>query len=276
MSHYKLIDIGLNLTNRQFNHDREQVIKQAVSMGVETMIVTGTSLEQSQQAQQLALLYPGILYATAGIHPHDASSFCPQSIPSLAHLLKQTNVRAVGECGLDFNRNYSTPAEQLYCFEVQLELAVEFQLPVFLHQRDAHSDFMRLIKKYRSGLVDAVAHCFTGDQRELEAYLNEDLYIGITGWLCDERRGQALQQCVHLIPDNRLMIETDAPYLFPRDLKLGVDDLLTGKKKNKRKRNEPQYLPHILQRLAGYRDMGEAQLAQLTVQNSRRFFSIAE
>ena len=271
-----MIDIGVNLTNAQFRRDIDTVIYNAVKQGVDTMIVTGTSVEVSQEASQLCLQYPHNLYCTAGIHPHDASTFDAHSIEQLSSLLKQKQVVAVGECGLDFNRNFSTPDEQLYCFEQQLQLAVELKMPVFLHQRDAHEEYLRLIKKYRSGLVDAVAHCFTGGRDELASYLELDLYIGITGWLCDERRGKELQDCVAMIPKDRVMVETDAPFLFPRDLQLSNEqrDAKGKKKKNSRRRNEPQYLPHIIRSLARYMDIEEAELGRLTVENSRRFFRL--
>ena len=144
-----IVDIGLNLTNSQFKNDIEDVINNAVAANVEKMIITGTTIDQSQLAQQLAMQYHDVLYSTAGIHPHDASSFAQNSMTQLSTLLQHDNVVAVGECGLDYNRNYSTPAEQLSCFEAQLELAVEYKMPVFLHQRDANIDFLRLIKKYR-------------------------------------------------------------------------------------------------------------------------------
>lgn len=270
-----MIDIGLNLTSSQFQNDIDTVIKNALLADVTTMIVTGTSIEKSQQALDLTAQYPNSLYATAGIHPHDASTLTSQSIQQLMTLLNEDRVLAVGECGLDFNRNFSTPAEQLSCFEVQLELAVELQMPVFLHQREAKSDFINLIKKYRTGLVNGVAHCFTGGGEELEAYLEQDLYIGITGWLCDERRGKDLQDCVHLIPDNRLMVETDAPYLFPRNLKLPNDASLTGKQKKKmRSRNEPQYLPHIVQTLAELSNKNMTELVLATTENAKCFFRL--
>ena len=270
-----MIDIGLNLTSAQFKNDVDEVIKNAVVNGVETMIVTGTSVAQSQTAHQLALQYPDSLYSTAGIHPHDAKSFSQHSIEQLMALLKHKKIVAVGECGLDFNRNFSTPDDQLSCFEIQLELAVELQMPVFLHQRDAHSDFLRLIKKYRPNLVDAVAHCFTGGQAELESYLEEDLHIGITGWLCDERRGKELQDCVAIIPGDKIMVETDAPYLFPRDLRLPVNETLPQKKKkNSRSRNEPQYLPHIIKTLAQFMGRDELELDRITTENARRFFRV--
>jgi len=246
-----MIDIGLNLTSTQFKYDINEVIENALNAGVENMIVTGTNIEKSLTAQQLTIQYPDCLYATAGIHPHDAKLYSQESLKQLAALLTMPRVVAIGECGLDYNRNFSSRSDQLSCFEAQLELAVELKMPVFLHQREAHKDFIRLIKKYRTGLSDGVAHCFTGGQAELESYLELELSIGITGWLCDERRGKSLQQCVDLIPENKIMVETDAPYLFPRDLKLPDDESLHGKKKKKKySRNEPQYLPHIVKTLA--------------------------
>ncbi|MCU7835911.1 MAG: TatD family hydrolase [gamma proteobacterium symbiont of Taylorina sp.] len=270
-----MIDIGVNLTSVRFQNDIDDVIENALQAGIESMIVTGTNVEKSRLAQQLTMQYPDCLYSTAGIHPHDASLYTQESLEQLTALLEMHRVVAVGECGLDYNRNFSTRAEQLSCFEAQLELAVELKLPVFLHQREAHNDLVHLIKKYRSGLVGGVAHCFTGGQAELESYLDLDLSIGITGWLCDERRGKELQDCVALIPDDKIMVETDAPYLFPRDLKLATDESLSGKKKKKnRSRNEPQYLPHITKTLEKYMHKDELVLTRLTIANSKKFFRL--
>lgn len=271
-----MIDIGLNLTSSQFRNDIDQVLNDAQEAGIVTMIVTGTSVESSLKAYELTNRYPNLLYSTAGIHPHDAKTLTADSLVQLRQLLSHNNVLAVGECGLDFNRNFSTPSDQLSCFEKQLELAVELQMPIFLHQRDAQKDFLRLLKKYRSGLVDGVAHCFTGGRAELEDCLEQELHIGITGWLCDDQRGKALQNCVALIPDNKLMIETDAPYLFPKDLNSPLVEALPGKKKKfSRKRNEPKYLPHILKTLSRLTHKTESELAHLTTENARRFFRLA-
>ena len=133
-------------------------------------------------------------------------------------------IAAVGECGLDYNRNFSPPEAQRKCFEDQLTLAAELGKPVFLHERDAFSDFSSILKQYRTSLPGAVVHCFTGGQTEaearfvLEAYLTIDCYIGITGWINDERRGSHLIPLLKTIPADRLLLETDAPYLLPRNL----------------------------------------------------------
>ena len=235
-----LIDIGVNLTGSSFIDDLDQVVKSAVDDGVEKMLVTGTDVLHSQAALSLAQRYPGILYATAGIHPHHASECQPADINRIHELAHAPEVVAMGECGLDYNRNYSSPDAQRSCFEQQLQLAVDVQKPVFLHQRDAHGDYVRLLKKYLNNIPSAVAHCFTGTEQQLHEYLDMGLYIGITGWICDERRGQALKSMVKQIPLGRLMLETDAPYLLPRDLP----------EKPKSRRNEPKYLPHICETVA--------------------------
>ncbi|MCK4711023.1 MAG: TatD family hydrolase [Gammaproteobacteria bacterium] len=259
-----LVDIGVNLTSNRFDKDIDEVIKSAVEAGVGKMVVTGTNIHESEKAVALIQKYPGVLYSTAGIHPHDAKTFSKGSISELSRLLENDNVVAVGECGLDFNRNFSTPSDQLICFEAQLELAVEKQMPVFLHQRDAHKDFIKILSSYIDQLPAAVAHCFTGSGNELKAYLEMGLYIGITGWVCDERRGQELRSILNTIPLDRLMFETDAPYLLPRDVK----------PKPKSNRNEPKYLSHICQVVADSYAVDFAVIAEKSYQNSDRFFNL--
>jgi len=259
-----MIDIGVNLTNSRFDKDLPIVLEQAKQAGLSSLIVTGTNIVESEQALTLSKSYPDFLYCTAGIHPHDASSMDQQAIIKLRELLTQPEVKAVGECGLDFNRNYSTPLEQEKAFITQLELAVEFQLPVFMHERDASSKFIELVSPYLKQLPNAVVHCFTGTQAELEQYLALDLHIGITGWICDERRGQHLLDIVKMIPDNRLMIETDSPYLLPRSMR----------PKPKSSRNEPKYLPYIAKTIAEARQQDLQSLIMNTQKTSNTFFNL--
>jgi TatD DNase family protein len=261
-----MIDIGVNLTNKRFQKDINEVIANARQAGVSNMIITGTNLSESQSAVQLAQAFPDFLFSTAGIHPHDASSFDKNSSTQLRELAKNPSVKAIGECGLDFNRNYSTPAEQEYAFIAQLELAVELQLPVFMHERDANQRFIELLTPYMSQLPNAVLHCFTGDEFDLQRALEIDLHIGITGWICDERRGEHLLELVKLIPDNRLMIETDSPYLLPRSMR----------PKPKSSRNEPKYLPYIAQTIAHARQQNIEQFILQTTQTSQAFFNIGK
>jgi len=257
------IDIGVNLTGSSFNSDLDDVVQRALDAGISQMIVTGTDIHHSQAALQLSRNYPGVLISTAGVHPHHASEFDNNTISSLRGLCAEASVVAVGECGLDYNRNYSTPAEQRSAFEAQLQLACELKLPVFLHQRDAHDDFVSIISEYRDDLAGAVAHCFTGSVDEALEYVAMDMYIGITGWICDERRGGDLQHAVKSIPVERIMLETDAPYLLPRDLQ---------QQPVHKRRNEPCYLPHICEVAAKYMGVDHQQLAHVALENTRKFF----
>ena len=259
------IDIGVNLTGSSFRNDLDDVVQRALDVDVSQMIVTGTDLHHSKAALELTRQYPGILMSTAGLHPHHASEFDDNTIVVLRDLCAAEPVVAVGECGLDYNRNYSRPAEQRLAFEAQLQLACELQLPVFLHQRDAHDDFVSMIGEYGSELAGAVAHCFTGPGDEALEYVEMGLYIGITGWICDDRRGSDLQHAVSAIPVERIMLETDAPYLLPRDLE---------HEPVQKRRNEPCYLPHICETTAKYMGMENRVLAQAALENTRRFFAV--
>ncbi len=259
-----LVDIGANLTHESFEPDLEAVIARAGDVGVTRMIVTGSDVAHSTAAARLAARHAGVLYATAGIHPHHAGEFTQADLPRLRALATTPGAVAIGECGLDHYRNYASPAAQERAFAAQLELAVELQLPLFLHQRDAHDQFMGILKNFRDQLGHAVAHCFTAGQRELWAYLDLDLHIGITGWICDERRGSHLETLVRDIPEDRLMLETDAPYLLPRDLR----------PRPKSRRNEPAYLPHILAKVAACRETTPQALAASTTATAERFFNL--
>ncbi len=257
-----LIDIGLNLTHDTFDHDRDEVLTRAHEVGVEYMLITGSSLASTQAAIDLVKRYPQRLRATAGIHPHHAAEFPSTSRDDLLGLLMQPEVVATGECGLDYFRDLSPHADQERVFRLQLELACVSHKPLFLHQRDAHDPFVSILKEYLPRTSGGVAHCFTADLNEAREYLDLGLYIGITGWLCDERRGQHLREVVSYIPLDRMLIETDAPYLLPRDLK----------PKPKSRRNEPAYLPHVLAAIAQCRGAGAETIAAATTANAQNLF----
>ncbi len=263
-----LIDIGVNLSNSRFEKDRPEVLQRARDAGIEKLILTGTSVSESQSVVELCRQFtdqfPGMLYATAGIHPHDAKSLNRETIATLKALATEQYVVAIGEMGLDFNRNFSTPAQQEKAFEAQLELAAELQLPVFLHERDAAERQLQILRTYRDHLVDAVTHCFTGSREALYGYLDLDMYIGITGWVCDDKRGTGLQGLVADIPLQRLMVETDAPYLLPKNMP----------EPPKGKRNEPAFLPWVVSKIAEQREESAEELAQQTSDNSLRFFRL--
>lgn len=261
-----LIDIGANLTHDTFNADREDVIRRAWDAGVIRMIITGGSEQGSRDALLLAEKYPGQMYATAGVHPHHASDYSDAVHEALAELLHHDAVVAVGECGLDYFRNFSPVPAQRDAFQRQLDLAEASGLPVFLHQRDAHDDFIDILQPMLPKLSRAVAHCFTGGEAELREYIDMGLYIGITGWICDERRGAHLQEIVGLIPDDRLMLETDAPYLLPRSLS----------PKPKSRRNEPHFLREVLRVVADSMGRTEDDIARVTTENAERFFALGD
>jgi TatD DNase family protein len=258
------IDIGANLTHQSFDADRTAVIERALRANVVQMLVTGASIESSHAAVALARAWPGRLYATAGVHPHHAQQLAAADLSALRALLQSEEVVAVGECGLDYYRDYSPRAAQLRAFTWQLELAAECGKPVFLHQRAAHADFLAVLREHGVASRRGVAHCFTDGARELEDYLSLGLAIGITGWLCDERRGAHLPALVAQIPEGRLLLETDAPYLLPRDLAVRPAS----------RRNEPAFLPHIGQAVARARGQSPEECAAHTSAQARALFAL--
>jgi TatD DNase family protein len=260
----ELIDIGCNLTHDSFDVDRDTVIEAAHQAGVVQMIVTGASAEGSRDALKLARTWPRQLFATAGVHPHRASQYNDETDNLLRELAQQPGVVAVGETGLDYFRDFSPRDAQRSSFERQIQIAIESGLPFFLHQRDAHDDFVAILKEYRGDLSDVVVHCFTGSKAELHECLDLNCYIGITGWICDERRGTHMKEYMQDIPSDRLMIETDSPYLKPRNLRPKI----------KSHRNEPRLLPWILGTLAACRNEHPETLAEATTRNARKFFRL--
>jgi len=261
---WSLVDIGANLAHDSFDDDRAEMMQRAADAGVGAMIVTGSSDSSNARAAELAETCPGILYSTAGVHPHHASDYTDESDALIRSLVERDVVVAVGECGLDYFRNFSPREAQLDAFRRQLDIAKDTRLPVFLHQRDAHDDFVEILEPALPDLSRAVAHCFTGEGESLREYLAMGLYIGITGWICDERRGKHLHDIVNVIPDDRLLIETDAPYLLPR----------TIQPRPKTRRNEPMYLPEVVKVVAEARGQSEDHVARITTENARRFFNL--
>lgn len=262
-----LVDVGANLAHSSFADDLPQTIERARIAGVSQINVTGTSIANSEDSLRIASLYPDTCFSTVGIHPHEADTFQDSDTDSLRRIASNDSVKAIGEAGLDYNRNYSKRENQIRAFEAQLELAAELCMPIFVHERDAADDMLSIIARYRESISKIVVHCFTGDEATLKAYLALDLHIGITGWICDERRGLHLRELVSLIPANRLMIETDSPYLMPRDFPM-KKDLQSSR------RNEPCTLAHIAATIARCRNESYEELAEHTTRTSRGFFSL--
>ncbi len=259
-----LIDIGANLAHDSFDPDRDAVMARAAAHGVVQMVVTGSSEESTAKAIDLARTHPGVLFATAGVHPHHAADLTLEALPALEAAARETEVVAVGECGLDYFRDFSPRDLQRRAFGWQLEVAAKIGKPVFLHQRDAHEDFFAILREHRAALKGGVAHCFTAGEKERDAYLELGLFIGITGWINDERRGLHLREVVKGIPADRLMLETDAPYLMPRDIKPAP----------KTRRNEPANLPYVLRAVATARGDSPDSVAAASTANARAFFEM--
>jgi TatD DNase family protein len=261
----QLVDVGINLSHDSFDHDRADVVRRAAAAGVTRMLITGSSIASTRAAIDMVKKDTATFRCTAGVHPHHASELDAEALTELSTLATRPEVVAVGECGLDYFRDFSPRDQQVSAFERQLELAAAIGKPAFLHERDAHSDFFGIVRAFRPRLSGAVAHCFTAGLAEARAYLELDLHIGITGWICDERRGLHLREVVREIPLDRLLIETDGPYLLPRDLK----------PKPQSRRNEPMYLAHILDTIAAARGEARERVAEATTHNALRLFSWA-
>jgi TatD DNase family protein len=225
-------------------------------------VITGTTVIDSRMATEIADRFG--LYATAGVHPHHARDCSAGTVAELRQLAAHPRIVAIGECGLDFNRNYSPHPDQEKWFVAQLELGLELGKPHFLHSRDAHPRFAEILRHH--GVERGVAHCFTGEREELRAYLDLGLHVGITGWICDERRGRHLVELVREIPRERLLVETDAPYLTPRDMH----------PQPKARRNEPAFLPHIVKTIAAALGRPAEEVAAETAGNAIAFFGLHE
>lgn len=263
-----MIDIGVNLTNSQLIGNADAILTRAQNAGIEHIIITGTDVLSSQHALALCSKYhsselPG-LSCTAGIHPHDASDWGEETEQQIRQLAIESNVVAVGETGLDFNRNFSPPEQQIRSFRKHLEIACEIGKPLFLHERDAFDTQADILSDFANDLPPVVIHCFTGSQTSLHRYLEMGFYIGITGWVCDERRGQELADIVSDIPLNRLMIETDAPYLLPRNMS----------PRPKSRVNEPAYLGWIVRKLSECYGVEEQAIVAHSSENARLFFGL--
>lgn len=256
-----LVDCGLNLSAPAFADRHASVLDESARQQVTRFVLIGTSEHSSQEALALAEQHPGCI-ATAGVHPHDAANVSPGYLDVLRTLAADPRVRAVGECGLDYNRNYSPPAIQRRVFAAQLALAADLKLPVYLHERDALDDQLAILDEFRRDIPALFAHCFTGDRAALEQYIERDCYIGVTGWVCDERRGADLQAAIPAIPESRLLLETDAPYLLPR----------TIRPRPKSRTNLPSYLPYIVETVAQLRGTDAQALMHTTTENAQRLF----
>ena len=258
-----LIDIGVNFHSSQLKGKDAELLARAAAAGVTHILATGTSLPASELALAFARAHARV-WATAGVHPHDASHWTDQSAARFEPLWADEHVVAVGECGLDYNRMFSPMREQRVAFEAQIAAALRLGKPLFLHCRDAFDDFHAMLREAAAAGAHGVVHCFTQGPAEADALLALGLDIGVTGWVTDEARGGALRDAVRMIPADRLHLETDAPYLRPKN---------AGKT---RPYNEPALLPFVARAVAELKGMDAATLSSQATANSRRLFALPD
>ncbi len=252
-----MFDIGANLTSSHFSDDLDSVLDESFEAGVKKICITSSNLQDVRNAKKITERNKN-LYYSVGFHPHNAKDFKIEFLKDMSIYLDDPKAICLGEMGLDFNRNFSSKEEQILCFESQLSLANSINKPLFLHQRDAHEEFLSILDNYKFN-QKLIVHCFTGNLSELEDYLKRDFYIGITGWVCDLKRGLDLRECINHIPQDKLMIETDSPYLSPR---------------KKIRRNEPKFLIDVAEEVARLRKQTKESIVKSSYENSLNFFNL--
>ncbi len=252
-----MFDIGANLTSSHFSDDLDSVLDESFEAGVKKICITSSNLQDVRNAKKITERNKN-LYYSVGFHPHNAKDFKIEFLKDMSIYLDDPKAICLGEMGLDFNRNFSSKDEQILCFESQLSLANSINKPLFLHQRDAHEEFLSILDNYKFN-QKLIVHCFTGNLSELEDYLKRDFYIGITGWVCDLKRGLDLRECINHIPQEKLLIETDSPYLSPR---------------KKIRRNEPKFLIDVAEEVARLRQQAKESIVKSSYENSLNFFNL--
>ena len=261
MNNYSYFDIGANLTHESFEKDFITVIEEAKQNKIKKICITSTSIEDTKVSLKLLENDKNFFITTCGIHPHYADTFKQSDIEEIKKLSDHEAVKAIGETGLDFNRNFSKKENQLLCFKSQIEIAQELNLPLFLHQRDAHKDFMNCFTNVDLK-VNAVVHCFTGEKKEFYEYLDKGFWIGFTGWICDPVRGKHMIDLISSMPLDRIMIETDSPYLLPKNLKI------------KGRRNEPKFIVEVAKKIAKLQNRDLKEITKIFFENSQKFFNL--
>ena len=255
----KYYDIGLNLFSKQFR-DPEKIISDASAENI-ACILTGSDMRENRLVAKFSKTHD--TYGTAGIHPHNADSAKQEDFAEIEKIVTENpKIVAVGECGLDFDRMFSTRENQIRCLEKHIVLAEKLNKPLFLHEREASGEFVKRFKKHPEICKKSVVHCFTGGKTVLKQYLDMGFSIGITGWICDDRRASALREAVKIIPPDRIMLETDAPFLTPKNIS-GLD-----------RTNVPQNIKYVAAEVARYMKLPEEELIRHAKENTERIFGI--
>ena len=258
-----LADACFNITHTSFKENFEDILNESKKLGVNYFFCPAAEKKDIDEVIKFSSTYKEISCGI-GIHPHHANEVDSELIKKLETLIIHQDISAIGEIGLDYYRDFQQKITQQESFEEQLQLAYDHKTPVFLHNTDAFKDFYSILKKYFSNLPGGVVHCFTGNKNELLSFLDLGLYIGITGWVCDERRGADLNALLKFIPKDRLIIETDAPYLIPRNLKPKTTNNI----------NTPMNLPHIAEHIANVRGESVFEIAEYTTENFKKLFTL--
>lgn len=283
---YILVDVGANLTNKKYSRDLEAVVQRARDSGVQKIMATGTSVKSSKEALRLTRIYPDVIYSTAGIHPHDAKSYDDDEWLDLKKIASSSECVAVGECGLDYNRNFSEPDIQKTVFRKHIELAVELKKPLFVHERDAHEDLLQILDEFNGNLPPVIIHCFTGSEQQALTYISRGFYIGLTGHLCKDKSDTGVRKILTdgLIPLEKLLVETDSPFMYPNTraskLPTHVKDSLTERSSTflhrycTFQRNEPCSLPVIVEMIAAFMGKKPEDVALATSFNALKLFGL--
>jgi TatD DNase family protein len=253
-------DIGVNLFSRQFR-DPEKILADARTLGV-SCILTGSEPEEDLQIDTFTRSHAGV-YGTAGIHPHNADSASEEDYRLIRRILRENpRILAVGECGLDYDRMFSSRENQQRALLRQMTIAEETGKPMFLHERKAFRDMAEIFSRKPELCRRSVIHCFTGTEAEARQYLDMGFCLGITGWICDDRRAADLRAAVREIPEDRILLETDAPYLTPRNVP-GLGRV-----------NVPGNIRYVASALAKYMDIPEERLIRRARENTERMFGM--
>ena len=261
---HEIADIACNFTSDRFNSDLNEVINRAMSNKISNFGLICSQLDDLDKLLDIYHKYSRNMFYTIGVHPHHANQINDEYLKKLKEAININRPHAIGETGLDFFRNLSSYEEQIFAFEEQIKIAIGLNKPLFLHQRDSHEDFIKILRKYADDINKAVVHCFTGTQAQLDDYLELDFYVGITGWICDKKRNVELRETIKNIPLSKLMVETDCPYLIPKDLP----------NKSKNNRNEPSNLNHIVSEIAMLIEVDEHILRKKSFENTVNFSNV--
>ncbi|KAI6213940.1 Hydrolase, TatD family [Aphelenchoides besseyi] len=285
MVSYQLVDIGANLAHPNFVKDFDLVVERAKQAGLCKIMITGTSLKSTQEARSLCTKHPGYFYFTSGVHPHDAKEWSNEVREEIISLAADPNCVAIGETGLDFNRNFSPQDQQRAAFEEQVKIACDLKKSLFIHERDAHDDLMEILNRYADRLPPAVIHCFTGTAAQAQAYIDKGFFIGLTGFLWKDKSDDGVRHALQngIIPLDRLLLETDAPYMYCKVNDKKIPATIREKISDEAKqlhshssfqRNEPSGLAASCELIAAFAGVKAEELARITTENAKRVYGL--